>query len=103
MAVSIFEANNYGYHILWVCFLMSMRSGLYYRISSCNFIADWTIVVGKTSIIALALATSELATTDLLERSHQPGPDFIFSKTFVWKEKCHSRILPIKEKNNKIH
>ena len=26
MAVPIFEANNYGCGILWVCFLMSMRS-----------------------------------------------------------------------------
>ena len=33
------------------------------------------------SIVGLALATSELATTDLPEYSHQPGPDFIFSKT----------------------
>ena len=79
------------------CFLMSMRSvqrGLNYRISSCNYIADWTIVMGKISTVGLALATSELATTDLPERSHQPGLDFIFSKTFVWEEKCHSRILP---------
>ena len=73
--------NTYGYDILWVCFLMSMRSvqrGLNYRISSCNFIADWTIVMGKISIVGLALAISQLATTDLPERSHQPGPDFIF-------------------------
>ena len=26
MAVSVFEANNYRYGILWVCFLVSMRS-----------------------------------------------------------------------------
>ena len=26
MALPIFEANNYGYDILWVCFLMNMRS-----------------------------------------------------------------------------
>ena len=60
---------------------MSMRSvqcGLNYRIGSCNFIADWTIVMGMVSIVSLALATSELATTD-----------------FVWEEKCHSMILPI--------
>ena len=34
-AVPLFEANNYGYDILWVCFLMSMRRvqrGLNYRI-----------------------------------------------------------------------
>ena len=68
-----------------------MQRGLNYRISSCNFIADWTIVMGKISIVGLSLATSKLATTGLLERSHQPGPDF---KTFVWEEKCHSRILP---------
>ena len=36
-----------GYDILWVCFLMSMRSGLNYRLSSCNFIADLTIVMGN--------------------------------------------------------
>ena len=60
---------------------MSMRSdqrGLNYRIGSCNFIADWTIAMGKVSIVGLALATSELATTD-----------------FVWEEKYHFRILPI--------
>ena len=50
--------------------------------------------MGKISIVGLALVTSELATTDLPERSQQPGPDLIFSKTFVWEEKCHSRILP---------
>ena len=55
-----------------------MQHGLNYRISSCNFIADWTIVMGKVSIVNLALATSELATTD-----------------FIWEEKYHSRILPI--------
>ena len=71
-----------------------MQRGLNYRISSCNFIADWTIVMGMISIVGLALASSELATTDLLERSHQPEPDFIFSKTFIWEIKCHSRILP---------
>ena len=55
MAIPIFEANNYGYDILWGCFLMSMHSvqrGLNYRISSCNFIADWTIVMGKTFLLA---------------------------------------------------
>ena len=60
MAIPIFEANNYRYDILWVCFLMSMRSvqcGLNYRISSCNFIADWKIVMGKISIVGLALAS----------------------------------------------
>ena len=41
--------------------------------------------MGKISI-GLALATSELATTDLSEGSHQPGPNFIFSKTFFWEE-----------------
>ena len=40
-----------------------MQHGLNYRIGSCNFIADWTIVMGKVSIVGLALATSELATT----------------------------------------
>ena len=36
--------------------------------------------MGKISIVDLALATRELVTTDLPERSHQPGPDFIFQK-----------------------
>ena len=63
-----------------------MERGLNYIISSCNFIVDWTIVVGKISIFGLALATSELATTDLLERSHQPGPDFIFPKRSFGKK-----------------
>ena len=49
--------------------------------------------MGMISIVGLALASSELATTDLLECSHQPGPNFSFSKTFVWEIKCHSRIL----------
>ena len=68
-----------------------MQHGLNYRISSCNFIADWTIVMGKISIVGLGLATSE----------NCPSGAFIstwtglhFSKTFVWEEKCHSRILP---------
>ena len=51
-----------------------------YRIRNCKFIADWTIVLGKISIAGLALASSQLATTDLLERSHQPGLDFILPK-----------------------
>ena len=57
-----------------------MQHGLNYRTSSCNFIADWTIVMGKISIVGLALVTSELATPDIPERSHQPGPEFIFTK-----------------------
>ena len=32
-----------------------MQRGLNYKISSCNFIADWTIVMGKISIVGLAL------------------------------------------------
>ena len=52
------------------------------RISSCNFIAVRTIVMGKISVVGLALATRELATTDLPERSHQPGPDFVFPIVF---------------------
>ena len=43
-----------------------MQRGLNYRISSCNFIADWKIIMGKISIVCLALVTSELATTDLM-------------------------------------
>ena len=54
-----------------------------YRISRCNFIADWMIVLGKISIAGLILATSQLATTDLLEHSHHPGPDFILSKQSI--------------------
>ena len=58
MAVPILEANNYGCGILWVCFLISMRSvqcGLIHRISSCNFnSADWTIIMGKISTVLLA-------------------------------------------------
>ena len=46
------------------------------RISSCNFIEDWTIVLEKIAI------------------SHQPGPDFIFRKhTFGGKE-CRSGFFP---------
>ena len=58
--VPIFEANNYGYDILWVRFLMSMRSvqrGLNYRISSCNFIADWTIVTWGRHVLLALLAS----------------------------------------------
>ena len=57
-----------------------------YRLSSCNFITDWMIVLGKIFIAGLALATSQLATTDLPERSHQPGPDFIFLKCLLGKK-----------------
>ena len=60
--------------------------GLNYRISSCNFIADWTIIMGKISIVGLALATSGLATTDFLECSHQLGPDIIFPKRSFGKK-----------------
>ena len=63
-----------------------MRLGLNYRIRSSNFIADWTIDMGKVSIVGLALSTSELATTDFPERSHQPGPDFIFPKCSFGKK-----------------
>ena len=56
-----------------------MQRGLNYRISSCNFIADWTIVMGKISIVGLA---RKFATTDLPECSHQPAPDFIFPMVF---------------------
>ena len=59
-----------------------MQRGLNYRISSCNFIVDWTIVMGKISIVGLAL----MATTDLSERSHQPAPDFIFPKRSFGKK-----------------
>ena len=36
--------------------------------------------MGKICIIGLALAISKLDTTDLPERSHQPGSDFLFPK-----------------------
>ena len=42
--------------------------------------------MGKISIVCLAQATSELATTDLLEHSHQPGPNFIFPKRSFGKK-----------------
>ena len=42
--------------------------------------------MGKISIVGLALATSELATTDLPECSHQPGPDLIFPKRSFGKK-----------------
>ena len=105
-----------------------MQRGLNYRISSCNFIVDWTIVMGKISIIGLALATSELAKTHLPEHSYQPGPDFIFPKRSFGKKSvisgsyqhswfskwpflhyneaeytviCHSCMKMFKEKKNK--
>ena len=85
IAIPIFEANKYGCGILCVCFLTSMRSVQCGLITArrCNSIADWTMVLGKIPIASLALATSQLATTDLLERSHQPGLDFIFSLTLL--------------------
>ena len=66
MAVPIFEANIIMCMTFCGCFLMSMcgvQRGLNYRISSCNFIADRKIVLGKISIVGLALATSELQLT----------------------------------------
>ena len=48
--------------------------------------------MGKIYIAGLALATSELATMDLIptdlltEHSHQPGPDFIFPKRSFGKK-----------------
>ena len=91
MVVPIFEANNYGYHKLSVCFLMSMCSvqrGLNYRISILQFYCELADRhgMGKISIIDLALVTSELATTDLPEHSHQPGPGFIFPKCLFGKK-----------------
>ena len=44
-------------------------------------------------MVVLSIATSELATTDLPERTHQPGPELHISKTFVLEENCRSRIL----------
>ena len=63
-----------------------MQRGLNYRINSFDFIADWTIVLGKISIVGLALATSELATTDLPERLHQPRHDFIFQNVSLGRK-----------------
>ena len=58
----IFEANNYGCGFCGCAyFVISVQRGL---ICSCNFIADWTIVLG---IAGLALDC-------------QIGPDFIFPK-----------------------
>ena len=45
-------------------FVISVQRGL---ICSCNFIGDWTIVLGKISIAGLALDC-------------QTGPNFIFPK-----------------------
>ena len=42
--------------------------------------------MGKISIVGLALATSELATTDLPEHSHQPAPDLFFPKCSFGKK-----------------
>ena len=42
--------------------------------------------MGKISIVGLDLATSELATNDLPEHSHQPGPDYIFPKRSFGKK-----------------
>ena len=53
---------------------------------SCNFIADWTIVLGKISIAGLDLATCQLATTDLLEHSHPPGLDFFFQNIHLGRK-----------------
>ena len=80
-------------------------------------------------IVGLALASSELATTDLPEHSHQPGPDFIFPKRSFGKKSvipgsfqhswfskwpflhyneaedtviCHSCMKIFKEKKNKL-
>ena len=53
--------------------------------------------MGKISIVGLALATSKLATTDLPERSHQPGPDFIFPKHSFGKKS----VIQVKKKKNK--
>ena len=75
-----------------------------YRTSSCIFIADWAIVLGEISIAGLALATSQVATTDLPERPHQPGPDFIFPKRSFWKKSVVQRSFQhswLSEKKNK--
>ena len=58
---------------------------LNYRIGSCNFIADWMIVLGKISF-GLALAISQLATTDRSERSYQHEQDFTFPKRSFGKK-----------------
>ena len=105
-----------------------MQCGSNYRISSCNFNWDMMIIMGEITIVGLALATSELATTDLPERSHQPVPDFIFPKHSFGKKSvipgsyqhswfsrwhflhyneaedtviCHSCMKMFKEKKNK--
>ena len=51
-------------------------------VAFCGFVSTCTVQrrLGVISIAGLVLATSQLATTDLLERSYQPGQDFIFPK-----------------------
>ena len=91
MAVPIFEANNWVYHCVNVCPHVHAQCATWikYRIltyCSCNFIADWTVILGKISIVGLALATSQLPTTDISERSYQPGSDFVFPKLTFGKK-----------------
>ena len=84
--------------------------------------------MGKIYIAGLALATSQLATTDLPECSHQPGPDFLSPKQLFGKKSvvqgsfkhscfskwpflhyneaedtvfCHTRMKMFKEKKKK--
>ena len=67
--------------------MRSVQRGLITEyLCSCNFIEDWTIVLGKISITGLALATSQLPTTNGPECSHQPGPDFISPKRTFGKK-----------------
>ena len=42
--------------------------------------------MGKISIVVLALATSELATTDLPKRSHQPGLTSFFQNVCLGRK-----------------
>ena len=98
----------------------SVQRGLI--INSCNFIADWTIVLGR-----YLLQASQFTTTDLPD---QPGPDFIFTKSTFGKKSvfqgsfhhfwfskwpfphyneaedtvlCHTCMKMFKEKKNKTY
>ena len=70
--------------------------------------------MGMISSVGLALATSELATTDLPERSHQHRSDLFFLKSSFWKRSvipgyyqhsfsslCYSCMKLFNEKKNK--
>ena len=57
-----------------------MQRGLITQLEHVAAILNCGWFLRKISIVGPALATSQLATTDLQERSHQHGLDFIFPK-----------------------